>query len=472
MDVLPAEEIYKYAILAGFSPDQAVTMTAIALAESGGRLAALNDKGEYSQGLWQINADSHPEFAGWDMSDPLTNAKAAFSVSGGGQDISPWTTTHRNGDAMYLDFRDEAELAAQVVGDRPTGNWNGVDGYGDHAPAAGSGGTGAASALPPAALGTDAAVQTLGAPAGNSALTGFLNDAEAQVGDPYVWGVAASTSDADPDAFDCSELTKWAASRHGYELSDGTWLQYLQLKDAGKTLSVEDAINTPGALLFRFSSEPVPGGGRPDKAHVAVSLGDGRVVEAASTKVGVIYGDAHKDYNYAAVIPGISDGAAAASPVSTAIPVDLAVDTDGDGVVDVMESQLGLDAGADDTDGDGLPDGYEVLRSRTDATMADTDGDGRNDSLEISEGTDAHNADADHDGNLDGASGSAVDTDQDGLADALETMLGTNAQAIDSDADGFTDGAEYLAGFDPLAAASSPLAGVGTTPDADLDLST
>ena len=73
-----AEQIYEFARAAGFSPDQAVTMTAIALAESGGNSGAHNASGEDSRGLWQINMDAHASWAGQlDLYDPLDNAQAA-----------------------------------------------------------------------------------------------------------------------------------------------------------------------------------------------------------------------------------------------------------------------------------------------------------------------------------------------------------------------------------------------------------
>ena len=56
-------------------------------------------------------------------------------------------------------------------------------------------------------------------------------------------------------------------------------------------IPVEQGMNTPGALLFHFSAEPTPGGGRPSQAHVALSLGDGTTVEAQSRSVGVIVDD-------------------------------------------------------------------------------------------------------------------------------------------------------------------------------------
>ena len=52
---LSIDEIYAAARAAGFSPQQASTWTAIAMAESGGSPGALNNKGEHSMGLWQIN---------------------------------------------------------------------------------------------------------------------------------------------------------------------------------------------------------------------------------------------------------------------------------------------------------------------------------------------------------------------------------------------------------------------------------
>ena len=71
-------------------------------------------------------------------------------------------------------------------------------------------------------------------------------------------------------------------------------------------------MNTPGALLFHFSSEPQPGGGRPSQAHVALSLGDGRTVEAQSEDVGVITDDAGGRFEYAALLPDVDYAGAGA----------------------------------------------------------------------------------------------------------------------------------------------------------------
>jgi len=79
-----------------------------------------------------------------------------------------------------------------------------------------------------------------------------------------------------------------------------------------------------------------------------------------------------------------------ASPPDTTSPV---TDSDGDGLLDSQEAELGTDPAATDTDGDGLSDAAEVgLASGaaigTDATLSDTDGDGVGDGAEVGAGTD------------------------------------------------------------------------------------
>jgi cell wall-associated NlpC family hydrolase len=147
--------------------------------------------------------------------------------------------------------------------------------------------------------------KTAGGATGRNAV--FLQNALAQTGDPYVWGSSASPTDPNPSAFDCSELVKWAAKRAGVDMPDGSWLQYLQLKQQGATIPVQQALQTPGALLFSFSSEPTPGGGRPSRAHVAISLGNGKTIEARGKAYGVGSFDAGNRFQYAAIVPGLTN---------------------------------------------------------------------------------------------------------------------------------------------------------------------
>ena len=160
---LTADEIYAVARQAGFSPDQAVTMTAIALAESGGNPNALNPTGEHSVGLWQINMEAHGSRYGGESAlyDPLTNARAAFGVSGGGSNISPWTVTHNPKGARYKSHMAAAQQASANAGEGGVGNFNGSPGYGNQVTAGAAGGpafTGADQTGGPVAVPADATI--------------------------------------------------------------------------------------------------------------------------------------------------------------------------------------------------------------------------------------------------------------------------------------------------------------------------
>jgi len=135
----------------------------------------------------------------------------------------------------------------------------------------------------------------------------FLDAALSQQGKPYVWGAKGSVSDPSPAAFDCSGLTSWAAARAGVTIPDGAAHQYVWLKEQGATMTVQQALATPGALLFHFDSEPQPGlSGEPPVAHVAISLGNGMTMEAKGHAYGVGVFQAGDRFNYAGMIPGMT----------------------------------------------------------------------------------------------------------------------------------------------------------------------
>jgi hypothetical protein len=141
-------------------------------------------------------------------------------------------------------------------------------------------------------------------------------------------------------------------------------------------------------------------------------------------------------------------------------------DSDGDGLSDERERELGTDPNNPDSDGDGLTDGDEVQRG-TDPTNPDSDGDGLSDGEEIERGTNPNDADSDDDGISDGdeVKGGTDptnpvnnDSDGDGLSDEKEKELGTDPNNPDSDGDGLSDGDEFInQGTDP------------TNPDSDGD---
>jgi len=89
---LTSSAITQLAAAAGFTGSDINAAAAIAMAESSGNPNALGDNGN-SVGLWQINLPAHPEFAGWNLLDPQTNAVAAFQVyQAAGNSFAPWST--------------------------------------------------------------------------------------------------------------------------------------------------------------------------------------------------------------------------------------------------------------------------------------------------------------------------------------------------------------------------------------------
>lgn len=102
MPTLTIKQTYAVARQAGFTPAQAVEMTAIAIAESGLRTDAVGDvnlttTGERSVGLWQINYRPARDRGNVSRDpsrnlDPVSNAKAAYEISGGGKNFRPWST--------------------------------------------------------------------------------------------------------------------------------------------------------------------------------------------------------------------------------------------------------------------------------------------------------------------------------------------------------------------------------------------
>jgi hypothetical protein len=128
---LSIKEIFEAAVAAGFTPDQATTWTAIALAESGGETGALNGKGEHSVGLWQVNLNTHYNKWG-NLHDPVANARAAYEISAHGTDMRPWTTTHSSHAGTATDYRTYLDQVSAVTG--YTGDSRCVEGYGSPLP--------------------------------------------------------------------------------------------------------------------------------------------------------------------------------------------------------------------------------------------------------------------------------------------------------------------------------------------------
>ena len=128
-------QIAQFALQAGFTREQAVIATAIALAESLGSTAAVGDAtitdGTYgpSLGLWQIRTMWTPPASGMDsfrdhtrLFDPAFNAQAAYAISRQGQNWNAWTDYKNDKYRQFLGRAqravDDALAAGQIEGMR------------------------------------------------------------------------------------------------------------------------------------------------------------------------------------------------------------------------------------------------------------------------------------------------------------------------------------------------------------------
>lgn len=130
MNRLSDVQIANVAYAAGFRGDGLVIAVAVSLGESGGDADAYNSLGyrENSHGLWQINIDpaASPQYANYNLNDPLTNANAAFTISSGGINWNPWGSFTMG---TYTRFLDRARAAvAQATGSSFSGGIPGVGG--------------------------------------------------------------------------------------------------------------------------------------------------------------------------------------------------------------------------------------------------------------------------------------------------------------------------------------------------------
>ncbi|MHA1241664.1 MAG: caspase family protein [Promethearchaeota archaeon] len=143
---------------------------------------------------------------------------------------------------------------------------------------------------------------------------------------------------------------------------------------------------------------------------------------------------------------------------------DSGLDLDGDGLINLLESQCGTNPHLPDTDGDSMTDLYEYdcsLNPLADDANLDYDNDGLNNLLEFLLNSLADDTDSDDDlmpdlweynNDLDLIMNDAsLDADNDGLNNLLEFQCGTNPNLPDSDGDFMTDLYEYDCSLNPLA---------------------
>lgn len=106
----------------------------------------------------------------------------------------------------------------------------------------------------------------------------FVDLALQQAGDSYVYGATPSLSNSNPSAFDCSSLVQWCAGKVGVKLPRTSGQQYSAAASRGLLISQSTARRTKGALMYT---------GNRGATHVAISLGNGKTIEARNPRYGV-----------------------------------------------------------------------------------------------------------------------------------------------------------------------------------------
>jgi cell wall-associated NlpC family hydrolase len=112
-------------------------------------------------------------------------------------------------------------------------------------------------------------------PAPTAAAARVLETADRYVGVPYTWG--GNTPDS---GFDCSGFTRYVFARHGIQLPRTSREQ----SRAGQGVALDFGALVPGdILLFAEPDEAI--------SHVAIYVGDGRIIHSSSALGGVNYLD-------------------------------------------------------------------------------------------------------------------------------------------------------------------------------------
>jgi hypothetical protein len=127
-------------------------------------------------------------------------------------------------------------------------------------------------------------------------------------GGRYVWGAKG------PKNFDCSGFTYEVGRLCGAALVHGAQNQRDQLRRARLLISVDEALRTAGALLYRIDEGP-------SNDHTAVSLGNGSAIEAHSTRHGIgIFSAVGRRWTHGAKYPGIRYGGQPPRPAPAPLP--------------------------------------------------------------------------------------------------------------------------------------------------------
>lgn len=160
----------------------------------------------------------------------------------------------------------------------------------------------------------------------------LVNKGLTKIGSPYVLGALVPKNDPNyHGAFDCAEFVSWVVyqvtgrlvgcvndnSQHPESADAGTvyWAEECD-KGTVKLISLDEARNTPGAILLREAGDGLDG-------HIVISQGNGKTVEAHSHVDGVVQNVVDgRLWTHGILLPGVSYVANEGAPYTgPSIPV-------------------------------------------------------------------------------------------------------------------------------------------------------
>lgn len=127
-------QVAAYAAAAGFTGEALVIMVALAYAESSLRPGIVNSIG--ATGLWQVLRSAHPNYDPEKLLDPAYNAQAAFEISGGGGNFTPWEAYTPK--ETYKAFLDDARNDIATMAAKPASELTPQSGAPTYSPSVGN----------------------------------------------------------------------------------------------------------------------------------------------------------------------------------------------------------------------------------------------------------------------------------------------------------------------------------------------
>jgi hypothetical protein len=208
-----------------------------------------------------------------------------------------------------------------------------------------------------------------------------------------------------------------------------------------------------GSLDVKWSAPDWDGGSQLTGYRITMAPGD-RSMTVPAGVTSVRFDELVNGTEYAFRVSALNEAGLGepSGPSAPNSPISQELDSDQDGLPDILEERAGSNVLLADSDFDGLTDSEEVLKLSGLTSPLDPH----------SNGGDV--GDADQDADADGLSNrveldmglnpASADSDADGLDDAHEVSSGTDARELDTDADGLSDAHEAELGLDPLVADS------------------